>query len=245
MVEEKLKNMWEKVTLPPDAKEQMLQAILKENAVSASPKTTRHASLKRLAALSLIAVLLSLSASYFLWWRQPVLVAQLQNQQAVRFYPTQEAVGAASFAADVVKGGTERPLTAPELRQLFGALAVTGLPAVFSQGDGQLLYFEGACGATKIILAAQGQPVTDIPVSGHETSQQLNQQKVTAGYTLMGANSQGVRTIIYFASFQTQELTVYLESAGPQAESAALRQEIAQLLAALTKNPPEPALLTK
>lgn len=177
------------------------------------------------------------------WFDGKTLTADLGSGNTLSFYKG-GSVGEAAFHWDTDWGDTiNREFTADENHILFGALPVIG-SATFRSSDNALMHFEGDTGNTKIILSANGHPVTDTVVIGNEDVSEINGIPVTAGYFVTDANSKGIKTIIYFASFDANSTTVYMELAGDESDSDALRTEIGNLIDTLTQNPPDAAAIT-
>lgn len=177
------------------------------------------------------------------WFDGKTLTADLGSGNTLSFYKG-GSVGEAAFAWDTDWGDAiNREFTADENHILFGALPVIG-SATFRSSDNALMHFEGDTGNTKIILSANGHPVTDTVVIGNEDVSEINGIPVAAGYFVTDANSKGIKTIIYFASFDANSTTVYMELAGDESDSDALRTEIGNLIDTLTQNPPDVAEIT-
>jgi hypothetical protein len=208
------------------------------------------------ACLVLVAALVGVFGSNAGWFGGKVYTVDLGNSGTLDF-PKADGIGAGSFAWDIDWGDAiTRELTVEECEALFGGLPVTdgGIPAtgasgfaIFRSTDGALLHFEGAIEETaigemtidaKIILSAHGHPLTDTIIGGNESRSEINDIPVTAGYSVTDANSRGIRNIIYFASFDANGATVLVELGGAEADSDALRAEIASIIDQLTQNPP-------
>jgi hypothetical protein len=140
----------------------------------------------------------------------------------------------------------DRRLTESEIQSLFGDLSVTGGNAVFRSVDNAFMHFEGEVDGAKVILAANGHPVTDtiVDVDGNEKVSEINGIPVNAGYFVTDANSRGEKDIIFIASFDADSATVQVESGGAEADSDALRAKIGDIVGQLTKHPPDVSAVT-
>jgi hypothetical protein len=180
------------------------------------------------------------------WFGEKAFVADMGSSGTLNFYKG-GSFGDASFAWDADWGEQiSRELTAEESDILFGDLGVTGY-AIFRSTDSSLMHFEGKIGETeglspedvRINLSAYRFPITDDIVEGNEEVSQINGVPVTAGYFVTDANSKGEKTIIYFASFVTENVTVYVHLGGAEVNSDALRAEIGDVINKLTQSPPD------
>lgn len=235
---------WNKIEPDSAADERILSAILTYNHSGKSekkkvyPKTLNRKRLALIAACFVVAIaLVGIFGKSAGWFGGKVLSTNLDDG-TLNFYKSNSISNAASLAWDIDWGnGIHRELTADESKALFGKPGVSGY-AIFRSTDNTLLHFEGKAGKTKIILAASGAPVTDTIVEGNEKTSEINGIPVTAGYFVTNANSQGIKNIIYFASFKADETSVYVELGGVETDSNALRAEIAGVVYQLTKNHP-------
>jgi len=110
-----------------------------------------------------------------------------------------------------------RNLTADENIILFGNLADTTSYAMFNSDDQSLLHVDAKTGDITILLAAPGVPVS-------------------AGYFFTDRNREGNRYIIYLASFTLDDISLYVELGGAEAESETMRKEIASVIEAIIQN---------
>ena len=173
------------------------------------------------------------------WFSGKTHIVDLGGGNTLSFYKSDAVGGAAKFVWDADWGHSiARDFTSNESKTLFGDLTVTG-NANFRSTDGSFMHFEGRTGEAQIILSANGHPVTDTPVNGNEEISEINGVDVTAGYFVTKANSRGTKTIIYFAFFEANGTTVYVEIAGDEADSEALRVKFGNLINAFTLNPPD------
>jgi hypothetical protein len=248
---------WNGIGPDTAADQRMLSAILARNHAGQSEKKKVYTkdkifNWKRLAPLAvclvLVVALVAMVGNNAGWLGGNTLIADLGSSGTLSFYKG-GSVADASFAWDADWGEPiSRELTAEESSILFGDLGVTGY-AIFRLTDSSLMHFEGKIVETegllsediKINLSASGFPVTDAIITGNEEVSQINGIPVTAGYFVTDANSKGERTIIYFASFVTENATVYVELAGTEANSDVIRTEIGDVIIKLTQSPPDMA----
>jgi len=244
---------WSKIEPDETAQTRMFDAILARTYVEESGKVKMFSMSKPMFNRNQMAPI----ASFFLlvvvfawvfgnnvgWFDGKTLTADLGSGNTLSFYKGGNE-GKAAFAWDADWGeAINREFTADEKHVLFGALQVTG-SAIFRSSDNALMHFEGDTGNTKIILSSNGHPVTDTVVIGNEYVSEINGIPVTAGYFVTDASSKGVKTMIYFASFDASSTMVYIELAGDESDSDALRAEIGNLIDTLTQNPPDAAAIT-
>ncbi len=244
---------WSKIEPDETAEARMLDSILAHAHTGQSEKDRMFSMNKTLvswrwlapiaACFVLVVVLVGLFGNNVGWFSGKTLTADLGNGNTLSFYKG-SSVGEANFAWDADWGDAiNREFTEDESYVLFGTLPVTG-SATFRTTDKALMFFEGATGNAKIILSANGHPVTDNVVVGNEDTSEINGIPVTAGYFLTDANSKGIKTIFYFAFFDANGTTVYVKLAGDESDSDTLRTEIGNLIDTLTQNPPDAAAVT-
>ena len=72
----------------------------------------------------------------------------------------------------------------------------------------------GGAGQLKICASREGFPVTDCIVSGRESETELDGVPLKTGYFVSKPNSRGERTVIFFAEYTLDGMTVYTELSG-------------------------------
>lgn len=253
MKNKKIFESWSKIEPDETAQTRMFDSILARTNVEESEKVKVFSmnkpmfNRKRIAPIAAFFVLIVAIAWVFGnnvgWFDGKTLTADLGNDNTLSFYKG-GSVGEAAFAWHTDWGDAiNREFREEENHVLFGVLPVIG-SATFRSSDNAFMHFEGDTGNTKIILSANGHPVTDTVVIGDEDISEINGIPVTAGYFVTDTNSKGVKTIIYFASFEANSTTVYMELAGDESDSDALRTEIGNLIDTVTQNPPDAAAIT-
>jgi hypothetical protein len=263
MKNERVIESWNRIEPSSAADERMRSAILararayahdhaRTHPVSRALNGRRLAPLAVAVCLVLAIALVGVFGGNAGWFGGKVYTVDLGTSGTLAF-PQADGIGAGSFAWDIDWGDIiERELTVEESAALFGGLPVTGF-AIFRSTDRALLHFEGAIEGTamgelaidaKIILSANGHAVTDTIITGNESTSEINGIPVTAGYFVTDANSRGIRNIIYFASFDANGTTVFVELGGAEAYSDALRAEIGGIISQLTLNPPDSSKIT-
>jgi len=130
---------------------------------------------------------------------------------------------------------TSRELTADEIKVIFGKMTATAY-ATFNAENRSLVRLEGNVGDTKVIVAAAGTPVSDTVIEGGKNVSDVNGVPVAAGYFITNANSQGLKTIIYFASWTLGDATEYVEISGDEADGETLSAELAAIIEQLIQN---------
>jgi hypothetical protein len=241
---ERIVDSWRKIEPDAAAEERMLGSILARNHAAQLKKVPTNAFKATLAACLAVAVaIVAVFGNMAGWFGDKTLIAELGNGNTLTFRKADSA-GLASLAWDANWGESiSREFTLEENFALFADLSIAGL-ATFRSKDGAFIHYEGrADNEIKVILSASGFPVTDTPVVGNEETSEINGIPVAAGFFVTKANSQGVKNIIYFASFTARDITVYLELGGNEADSDSLRRRIGSLVYTLTLNPPNTSAL--
>jgi hypothetical protein len=165
------------------------------------------------------------------WFGSKVYAVEL-GSGTLNFYRS-EAVGAGSLDFGIETNG--RDLTATENGLLFGDIGATSY-GLFSTIDQTLLHVEGRAGNAKIILAANGIPVTDSVIETDRNASEINGIPVSAGYWITDKNSIGEQNIIFLASYEQDGVTVYVEDAGRLGEEDKVKADIADVIDTLTQN---------
>jgi hypothetical protein len=172
------------------------------------------------------------------WFGSKTYTADLGGSGTLNFYRNSNIPGEASFAWDVDWGESiTRELTAEDNEVLFNNRAFEGF-IIFRSTDGAFMHLEARNGNAKINLSANGHAVTDAFIDTSEISN-INDVPVSAGYWVFDANSKGIRTIIYAASFEHNGVAVYLEVGGDESGSESYLAEIGEFVEQLTKTPPD------
>lgn len=146
-------------------------------------------------------------------------IATLDNGSKINFVKSDG--GAAQF--DIAFEISTRDLTEDELANLFGDLPVTGY-ALFNNEDDSILGIEGKYGDMKLLVSASGVNISDLVIEGEEAASDVNGVSVNAGYFTSG------KAVIYYATFELSESTVYIENAGKKDESETVRSDIADAI---------------
>ena len=140
--------------------------------------------------------------------------------------------GEASYAYDYEV--RDRALTADELRALFPALSYNtenGNPyATFKADTGEMLRLELTIDDVHIHLAKAGLPATDTVIAGENSTADINGIPVKTGYFVTDANSKGIKTAIFFAEYDMNDTTIYIELAGNEKDSEQLSEKLSDTL---------------
>lgn len=148
--------------------------------------------------------------------------AVLKNGDTIHFTKSDTAMQQSDIAFQV----KTRDLTKDETAELFHGLPVTAC-AVFDAEDGSLAGLEGTVNNMKLIVSKADRLLRDIIVEGEENVSDVCGVSVCAGYSIMGADSKGKKTVIYYATFKSGDCMVYIEHSGPEEKEGVLRNEIA------------------
>lgn len=146
-------------------------------------------------------------------------IVTLDNGSKINFVKSDGGVAQFDIAFEI----STRDLTEDELANLFGDLPVTGY-ALFNNEDDSILGIEGKYGDMKLHVSAPGVNISDLVIEGEETASNVNGVSVNAGYFTSG------KTVIYYATFELSESTVYIENAGKKDESETVRSDIAKAI---------------
>jgi len=160
------------------------------------------------------------------WFDNRVYTVDLVGGETLRFYKI-DALGGGSldFGSDVIS----RDLTTEENKAIFGEMPIAA-HGLFDSSNGELLHIEGRYGNIKIVLTAQGVSSIDTVIDTSRVTTEVNAIPVSAGYFITKANSQGIRNIVFIASFDISGYSVYVESWGVADERETLREEIASAI---------------
>ncbi len=198
---------------------------------SAKKRTNRILRLAPVAAcLVMIMAITAIFGNNAGWFNSKVYTVELGGG-TLNFYKS----GAAGLGDLAFGDVTSRDLTQEENKVLLGELADVELHGRFNAEDGALVHVEGKIGETKIIFGAHGFTLADTVIETDRSTSEINGISVSAGYFITKANSQGIKNIIYLASFQLGDTSVYVELGGAEANSENLRETISDLINRLTK----------
>ena len=162
-----------------------------------------------------------------------VYTEALGENGTLNFYKSSGPVAAdIDFGVDVIS----RNLTPDENIFLFGNLADTTSYAIFNSDDQSLLHVDAKTSDTTILLSAPGIPISDVVIDADRNVSIINGVPVSAGYFFTDRNSEGKRYIIYLASFTLDDISLYVELGGAEAESETMRKEIASVIETIIQN---------
>lgn len=115
----------------------------------------------------------------------------------------------------------------------------------FSAETNELIRLEGKFGNVHIQLAQSGIPVSDVQIEGNETQSVVNGIPVKSGYFITKANSKGIKTIIFFAKYTHDDVTVYVELAGNEEDDITISEQLSEIIYSLILNgSPDLSVLT-
>ena len=240
MKNKRIIDSWNKIEPDSTADARMLGAILARNQSGKSEKRkvsfmNKVLNFKRLAPVAVCLVMVLAVIAIFGnnagWFSGKIYTAELDGG-TLNFYKSgSPGAGSLDFGFDVIG----RELTAEENNVLFGDLGATS-HGLFSALDNTLLRVEGRTGNTKVIFAAHSNPVTDAIIETNRKASEVNGVQVSAGYFITHANSQGIKNIIYLASFDINGVQVYVECGGNEDMGDEWKSEIISVIDTLTKN---------
>lgn len=73
--------------------------------------------------------------------------------------------------------------------------------AYFDADNHNILGFEGKIGDTRIVVSKQGVNLLDTTIDGNTITSSVDGVDINAGYFITKSNSQGIKTVIYYATF--------------------------------------------
>ncbi|MDR3295931.1 MAG: hypothetical protein LBT26_08920 [Clostridiales Family XIII bacterium] len=240
MKNKRIVDSWDKIETDSAADERMLSAILARNHSGKYERNkvntmNRTINWKRLAPIAacfvFVFALVGVFGNNAGWFGSKTYVANLSGGTLSFYNADMPGEGSFHFDFDV----TSRDLTGDETKVLFGDLPATAY-ASFNAENHSFIRLEGKIGNTKIIIAAPDAPITDTIIESNENVSEVGGVPVTAGYFITKANSQGVKTIIYFASWNLGDVTEYVEFGGDETDNEALSSELASIIEQLIQN---------
>ena len=143
-------------------------------------------------------------------------IATLDNGSKINFVKSDGGVAQFDIAFEI----STRDLTEDEISNLFGDLPVTGY-ALFNNEDDSILGVEGRYEDMKLLVSAPSININDVVIDGEEAVSDVDGISVNAGYFTSG------KTVIYYATFELGENTVYIENAGTKEENETVKNELA------------------
>lgn len=130
---------------------------------------------------------------------------------------------------------TTRPLSDAEIEMLFSDLPVTA-DAYYDADNHNILGFEGKIGDTRIVVSKQGVNLLDTTIDGNTITSSVDGVDINAGYFITKSNSQGIKTVIYYATFDMGENTIYVEYSGVENESETVKNNLVDTILKLIEN---------
>ncbi len=105
---------------------------------------------------------------------------------------------------------------------IFGDLPISG-DARFTLDDVAFVGFDGHYSDMKFVVSLSGNNLMDTTVIGKGTVPTVGDTPVKAGYFVTNANSEGIKTVIYYAYITFDNYSIYIENAGGESEREAVR----------------------
>ncbi len=148
----------------------------------------------------------------------------LDSGEIITFYKSY--INVSSLDANISIG---KNLTAKEIKMLFEDLPVTAF-SYFDSEHNNIVGLEGKINNIKIIISKSGTQLSDTEITGKEKASTVNGISVNAGYFISKANSNGIKTAIYYSSFMLKDNVIYLENAGVEEDIETLKNELAAVI---------------
>lgn len=170
------------------------------------------------------------------WFGRNNDIAIMDNGDKIIFSKSDTVGGSLALAFDV----TTKELTEEETRALFADLPVAA-NAIFIADEGtgnaqELIGFEGKIGEIKLVITTSDLPLLDTTIVGNENATEVDGVSVTAGYFLTDPNSSDEQTVIYYATFELGDCTVYVENAGSKTDREIVKNDLATIIQKLIAN---------
>ena len=99
-----------------------------------------------------------------------------------------------------------------------------------------ILGFEGKIGDTRMVVSKQGVNLLDTIIDGNTITSSVDGVDINAGYFITKSNSQGIKTVIYYATFDMGENTIYVEYSGTENESETVKNNLVDTILQLIEN---------
>lgn len=128
-----------------------------------------------------------------------------------------------------------RPLSNAEIEMLFADLPVIA-DAYFDADNHNILGFEGKISDTRMVVSKQGVNLLDTIIDGNTITSSVDGVDIDAGYFVTKSNSQGIKTVIYYATFDMGENTIYVEYSGVENESETVKNNLVDTILKLIEN---------
>ena len=162
----------------------------------------------------------------------------LDNGDKIVFVKSNTGLSSFCLAYDA----SQRQLTEEETHSLFPGLPITAhaiymtsyLNVVYDPPE--LIGVKGNIGNVKITISVSNIQLSDVVIIGNEKSTKVNGTSVTAGYFITRPNSNGKRTVIYYATIEFGSSQVYIESSGAAEDRETIKNEVAAMIQAFIKN---------
>lgn len=227
---------WDRI-LPDDAANERMRSNImeyyKKNGTVSAAKTVKK--LLPLAACFALVI----AAAAFLgirndWFGAKSYTVTLESGESF-VYGRTKAIGEACYAYEYEV--TNRQLTQDELREILPTIELSdenGLPyAVFKAETGEMIRIELTADDIHVHLARKGLPLTDIIISGNESTAEINGVTVKTGYSKANPNRPESKRLVFFSEFTIDETSVYLELAGAERDSEQLTKKLSETVLAM------------
>ncbi len=153
-----------------------------------------------------------------------VNLVKLIDGETVKFYKTD--FSSASIDLDC----ETRNISAEETAAVFGTMPVSEATVYYSADDNTVLGVSAMYEDMRLLISMPEIQLNDTVIGGEEKTSTVKNTPVVAGYFKTDANSQGVRTVIYYASIRLEKCNVYIENAGEESESDSLKEAVASAI---------------
>lgn len=128
-----------------------------------------------------------------------------------------------------------RELTGDEIGALFGHLPVNA-SAHFDRTDHRMIGVDGNIGDVKLMVATDAVMSNTTPPTANGHTSFVNGVSISAGYYLTEPDGESGERVVYYATFELGDNTVYVEHAGATEDSEASRTELTAIILLLIDN---------
>lgn len=161
--------------------------------------------------------------------KQPLIV-ELSNGDEVIFSTNTELY---TYSLDIAIADS-RDLSESEANAIFGNTDIEAYIS-FEEGSNEFIILDGKIDGFSISVHRKDIP-SCIEIEGEESTSNINNIAVTAGYFITEANSKGKRNAIVYGEFEIGNYRVYIETAGDKSELETLCNEVAKEIYKLIEN---------
>lgn len=182
-----------------------------------------------MAACFALVALLGITGLHLGFSRNKAETATLQNGESIKFIKSDNIISSTDSKFSPREMGIE------ESKLLFRDLPITAYMCIDAENR-KAIGFEGMFNDCKLIVTQKGINLSDVVIEGSEFTSNIEGIDVFAGYFVSKPNSKSIKTVIYYASFEIGNNSVYVECAGNENERETTKSSIADTILKLIKS---------